>query len=381
MSEPGERRRRREMERTGTHRALTPEDLEPTAPPAVTGPPAPGSRRARRAELTSPPTTPVPVAEQDTTPRAHEHRAAEAGAGPSSPAPSPSSPAPSSTGVPTRAVPRVTPGVPPVGPSTRPARAVRAGDPGAVPRPVPAHPESARPRSEVPADGRDRQEQIPAARSFDAPARPVPPPSPEQPARPSSDEPTGWAPTPDGEVPTPTWWAQAVRPQPLGEPTAPPARPRWAPAAAASSTPAAGASSAPPAAVPGTSAAPVAPAPSPAATGRPVFLPPVPPRGAPAGLDTDDEEPLVPAWVPTAAVDPVAVGAVPVEPDERDEDESHGRSYTWLHLVVLALVAFVLGVLIWLLMDRARTDAAAFEPVGPDGAVLTQSVTRAESGL
>ncbi|MBU4335210.1 MAG: hypothetical protein KJ548_01430 [Actinobacteria bacterium] len=44
----------------------------------------------------------------------------------------------------------------------------------------------------------------------------------------------------------------------------------------------------------------------------------------------------------------------PTEPE--DAKVAKPRSYTWLHLVVLALVAFVLGWVIFLLLDSASTS-------------------------
>ncbi|NNH08735.1 hypothetical protein HLB10_16820, partial [Cellulomonas fimi] len=63
--------------------------------------------------------------------------------------------------------------------------------------------------------------------------------------------------------------------------------------------------------------------------------------------------------------------------DEDDDDERPRHPYTWLHLIVLALVAFVLGFLIVLLLNNARpaepgtAGASATVTVvdGPPGAV------------
>ena len=94
----------------------------------------------------------------------------------------------------------------------------------------------------------------------------------------------------------------------------------------------------------------------------------------------------VSGWRPVSAFgSPVEVGrsvstsvrpvvAVPTAVDDPDEDFdeefdpddvaelSTGRSYTWLHLIVLALVAFVLGCVIILLLDHpiaSSTGSAA----------------------
>jgi len=45
--------------------------------------------------------------------------------------------------------------------------------------------------------------------------------------------------------------------------------------------------------------------------------------------------------------------------DDVPHDERPRHPYTWLHLIVLALVAFVLGFLIMLLLSRSSAGAAA----------------------
>ncbi|MBU4216049.1 MAG: hypothetical protein KJ792_15535 [Actinobacteria bacterium] len=54
----------------------------------------------------------------------------------------------------------------------------------------------------------------------------------------------------------------------------------------------------------------------------------------------------------------VAAGAqAPGDPAEPEDAKAEKvRSYTWLHLVVLALVAFVLGWVIFLLLDNASSS-------------------------
>lgn len=101
------------------------------------------------------------------------------------------------------------------------------------------------------------------------------------------------------------------------------------------------------AATPAWSAAPVA-TPEPAAAGGGWSPTPVPAStwGAPASSD-EDARPF--ASVPGTEDD-----------DEYDEvDERPRHPYTWLHLIVLAVVAFVLGFLIVLLLSKAGDDAAA----------------------
>lgn len=51
--------------------------------------------------------------------------------------------------------------------------------------------------------------------------------------------------------------------------------------------------------------------------------------------------------------------AAPAEIDEDDEEPVHRRHpYTWLHLIVLALVAFVMGFLIFVLWNHGQTNGA-----------------------
>jgi hypothetical protein len=64
--------------------------------------------------------------------------------------------------------------------------------------------------------------------------------------------------------------------------------------------------------------------------------------GAVPGAEHEDDEPAA------------EVENDPTEPD--DAKVAKPRSYTWLHLVVLALVAFVLGWVIFLLLDNASTS-------------------------
>nr|BFF21012.1 hypothetical protein GCM10025730_45330 [Promicromonospora thailandica] len=53
--------------------------------------------------------------------------------------------------------------------------------------------------------------------------------------------------------------------------------------------------------------------------------------------------------------------------DEWDEEEDEGPQYTWLHYIILVVVAFVLGLLIWKLVlegDSAITDEQAAALLG-----------------
>ena len=66
---------------------------------------------------------------------------------------------------------------------------------------------------------------------------------------------------------------------------------------------------------------------------------------------TQEDEGAAPAWD--------RLGVVAEEPEEDEEVEGHG--YTWVHMIVLSLGAFVAGFLVWLLLLQGRV-----EPGGPD---------------
>lgn len=102
------------------------------------------------------------------------------------------------------------------------------------------------------------------------------------------------------------------------------------------------------------------------------------PAGAwPAGPASDEE--AAPRWGSLASSsaapsrsqarpDPVR-GTAPVgdlddddDYDDEDDDERPSHPYTWLQLIVLALVAFVLGFLIVLLGSEKSDDAAGPTP-------------------
>jgi hypothetical protein len=71
---------------------------------------------------------------------------------------------------------------------------------------------------------------------------------------------------------------------------------------------------------------------------------------------------VAPAWAPIAADGSTGTAGHPGD-DEIDEVERRPRHpYTWLHLIVLALVAFVLGFLIMLLVVNGRDDTGAAGP-------------------
>ncbi|WP_421734290.1 hypothetical protein [Cellulomonas sp.] len=74
--------------------------------------------------------------------------------------------------------------------------------------------------------------------------------------------------------------------------------------------------------------------------------------------------------------DPVRDGAARDDDDDYDDEDDEERPrhpYTWLHLIVLALVAFVLGFLIVLLLGNTTDD----DP----GSTAAVSVTHSTTGL
>ncbi len=105
------------------------------------------------------------------------------------------------------------------------------------------------------------------------------------------------------------------------------------------------------------------------------------PVGSPASDEVAD---LTPSWAPVEAASgdvPAPWSPPPVvatdDEDEVDERELRPRHpYTWLHLLVLALVAFVLGFLVMLLVINGRSDNGA-APVHADHS--TSAAARAGS--
>jgi len=89
--------------------------------------------------------------------------------------------------------------------------------------------------------------------------------------------------------------------------------------------------------------------------------------GAPSGQSAtgpfEDDGTATPAWG--------SLGIAATE-TEVEEAEQH-RGYTWLHMIVLALVAFVAGLLVWLLLIQGRgvgsVEGLAELPEGSVGAV------------
>ncbi|WP_066587592.1 hypothetical protein [Cellulomonas timonensis] len=144
-------------------------------------------------------------------------------------------------------------------------------------------------------------------------------------------------------------------------PTASPAGPSWA-----STAPAA------PAAPAARTAPPAVPVDAPAGAG-PAWAP----SGAPASVPA--EEPAAPPWgalsrttrAGAEAQPEPGASATPYASDDDDEDDEYderpSHPYTWLQLIVLALVAFVLGFLIMLLGSKAAGgDESAAGPATTD---------------
>ncbi|MDO8145413.1 hypothetical protein [Isoptericola sp. 178] len=66
-----------------------------------------------------------------------------------------------------------------------------------------------------------------------------------------------------------------------------------------------------------------------------------------------------------AAQPPGPAGPRYLEDDEEDWDDEHEPSYTWLHYIILVVVAFVLGLLIWNLVLSPPDDFAPEEASAP----------------
>ena len=84
---------------------------------------------------------------------------------------------------------------------------------------------------------------------------------------------------------------------------------------------------------------------------------------------------------PRAAARPdrVGFGAHHDDDDDDDDDDFDERPrhpYTWLHLIVLALVAFVLGFLIVLLLSQNGEDDAGSTAAAPSAVHVVHAVDR-----
>jgi hypothetical protein len=431
MSEPGERRRRRELERAG-------ESGVPETAFGVSGDATPPSRRALRSQpipSVGPDgqrggTTPyqVPGLAPDTSQAMRSRRtirdtpldptgprpattgqpsARPTSAGPQVPSAwsgHPSSSAtsapaqtytsrPSTTraagaaGLPARSTEsadgRPSQAVPPSSPAPSPAVPPAAARPAAA-RPAAARPAVARPSIVRPSTGAQPPSPYSAAAAPSAgPAQVSPPIQPPA---------TGQAtPPPAGFQPRSSAWggqpgAGSTRPAagdagarsaapaqssrygatPASTPPAPPAAPQagWQPTSGRTGpswAPSAGASDAvvPAPVVPAAYAAPVVGswgAAAAAAAATP----------APADATEVADEAPVPLWgslgiagsPPATRDEPVPSGTLYGDEDDEDDEERPSHPYTWLQLIVLALVAFVLGFLIVLLAGHGSADAS-----------------------
>lgn len=386
MSETGERRRRRDErsadERTGAQPTATPEWLTTAVPTSPTGirPAVPGSRRAMRMAATSP---------SGSTPEVRD------GGGS---APEARQAAPGTPGIGTPAWAAAAPPRTDAQPLRRPvldsreqppARGVTAA-PGSQ-LPVPAEPPvlPSRPTTPasgsaqwtarrtawgpVPATGPDGTPGVSSAAPGPLPTRTAVPAGPG----PSSGQPVGGA-APAGisrPVATP-FGAPApgapapIAPAPAAGPVSQPAAPLWTAGAwtergteVITPHPAPSAASAP-------SSVPASATPPASAPGRPDKAPRAGSWAvAPAQASSDDEASAVSGpFVLSSGQSPFpSTGVTQVAAPAEDDDEPARRRhpYTWLHVIVLAIVAFVLGFLIVALWNQGRSGAEGESATAP----------------
>jgi hypothetical protein len=365
MSEPGERRRRRELERAS----------EGGAPDAAlaTGSATPQSRRALRSQPVasvgpdgqSGGVTPyqVPGMAPESSQAMRSRRAIRT----TTPL-EPMSPRPTTTGP------------PPVRSANTGSRAPSAWDASPVAQPVASRPAVPRPAVVSPSAPQPSAAPEPPNGFPRADLRPtspaqVSPPVQQQATGQASSQPTGFQPRPSawsgpagtaGPLPSSRYGAPSGAPvAPSGDwpPTSGRTVPSWAPGAGALA----------PAAPVEVIAAPVdaiAAAPVVGSWGS---------SAEPAVGTKDVDEASVPPW---SSLGIAATGSAPAGPTDRevspigaskpygDDDEDEDRPshpYTWLQLIVLALVAFVLGFLIMLLASHG--SGAAASPAPQPGAI------------
>ncbi|MFP3712845.1 hypothetical protein [Puerhibacterium sp. TATVAM-FAB25] len=96
----------------------------------------------------------------------------------------------------------------------------------------------------------------------------------------------------------------------------------------------------------------------------------VPPGGRPASpfdavLGAEPSQRARAAAQPAQQPAPQRVGQ---QPQQEEPEERHGASYTWLHYIVLVVVAFVLGLLLWKLID---TEQPSFSSENSAAATVT----------
>ncbi|WP_166843768.1 hypothetical protein [Isoptericola sp. BMS4] len=110
-------------------------------------------------------------------------------------------------------------------------------------------------------------------------------------------------------------------------------------------------------AAPAASSAPPLPWASPA-TDRPASVAPA--TTGPAAAEPAPGPTPSPFDALVGADQPVRAGSASspvVDEDDEDWDDEHESSYTWLHYIVLVVVAFVLGLLLWKLLLDGSDDA------------------------
>ncbi|PZR52254.1 hypothetical protein DNL40_12520 [Xylanimonas oleitrophica] len=184
-----------------------------------------------------------------------------------------------------------------------------------------------------------RQQAAPAAPSFgQQPA--------QRPASPWSTAAPASAPTrtqpPTGAAPAASRGADARAAAPTAFPPTTGSAPA-APSRQGGATPSWGAITGAPASGPAQPSA-ASPAQPPATAPRPGSLPPSRPQGSPFDSFVAPEQPVR--------------AREAAQPDEDEYDEP-SASYTWLHYIILVVVAFVLGLLLWKLLDN---ESPSFEP-------------------
>lgn len=402
MSEPGERRRRRELHRnpeTGDVQGAAPDpgSAAPQAAPAPARPETPVSRRAMRGPSGGEDTPPRGTAAdasrsrrsiRDTSLDPTSSRPAPAGSG--TPAWSTQPPVAAPTSRPA-APPATRPAAPPPPPRQAPSSAAPAiSRPPAASRPAapaPSGPATSRPAPSSGAPGQWGQRSAeptgpaaPGAGWSASQERPTTSPQSGSAAPPVRRESPSWTGAGAGAAAgtVGSWGTQPSAPQAPAPQAPAPQQAPWQPAQA----PAPAAQPAPWQSAPSAARAPAAPAtsrPAPQPTGQPGWsgaqapvdpapdVAPAPAAWAPTGLSSSGTVPAPRAGgeppAPTQASRPDRVGFGvshddddDYDDDDDDYDERPRHPYTWLHLIVLALVAFVLGFLIVLLLSNNSED-------------------------
>jgi hypothetical protein len=103
-------------------------------------------------------------------------------------------------------------------------------------------------------------------------------------------------------------------------------------------------------------AAPASPDPAPTVAGMPASVPP-------GGRAASPFDAVLGAETPQRSR-----AAAPQPPQQEDPADTHGTSYTWLHYIIVVVVAFVLGLLLWKLID---TEQPSFSSADSAAATVT----------